>query len=302
MLKHRLVSGLLLGAMVPVLAFGAPPFVVLLFLVLIVVLGQHEFYAMLREGGLPVYSWLGILFGGLWVVATFLTAGYAGSCHLPFFGEAFSSVDPLKAEISVLTLAVLALITRSLWQRAERKPIEAVAGTFMGLLYVPFLFNFITRLAFQWGPALEVSRVTLTGGRLCLFLVIVVKMSDIGAYFSGRAFGKHKMFPRVSPKKTWEGAIGGVTASLAASLIFWLVSGQGRLGASLNISLVDAVLLGILLPVAGMVGDLCESQVKRASGAKDSSSLIPGMGGILDVLDSLLFGAPVLYLYVIWTV
>ena len=138
-------------------------------------------------------------------------------------------------------------------------------------------------------------RVNATGRMLIIYLGFVVKMGDVGAYFAGRAFGRHKLLPRISPKKTWEGLFGGIAASVITSLVFFLCAG-GRLGV-VAMSWCDALLLGALLPVVGGVGDMFESLLKRAAGAKDSGTIIPGMGGILDVLDSLLFGAPVLYAY-----
>ena len=143
------------------------------------------------------------------------------------------------------------------------------------------------------GPA--VRGIGATGMRLMLYLVLVVKITDIGAYTFGRLFGRHKMVPVLSPGKTWEGAAGGVVSALVASLVFIAVTG-GKFG-ELHFSMLDGVVLGVLLSVSGQVGDLCESFLKRICGVKDSGRSIPGMGGLLDVLDSLLFGAPVLYLY-----
>lgn len=136
-----------------------------------------------------------------------------------------------------------------------------------------------------------------TGRMMVLYLVGVVKISDVGAYFSGCTLGRHKLYPRLSPKKTWEGLAGGVISSLIVSLLFYVLAG-GRLGV-LHLGLIDALVLGCILPVVGVLGDLFESLLKRASGLKDSGSTIPGMGGLLDVFDSLLFGAPVLYAYAV---
>ena len=136
-----------------------------------------------------------------------------------------------------------------------------------------------------------------TGRMMILYLVAVVKMSDVGAFFTGRSLGRHKLFPRLSPKKTIEGLAGGIVSSVVVSLLFFWLTG-GALG-SIQFGLIDAIALGIILPIVGVFGDLFESLLKRAAGMKDSGTLIPGMGGVLDVLDSLLFGAPVLYAYVV---
>jgi phosphatidate cytidylyltransferase len=138
--------------------------------------------------------------------------------------------------------------------------------------------------------------VGMTGRMMVLYLIAVVKISDVGAFFTGRSLGKHKLFPRLSPKKTWEGLAGGVLSSLGMSLAFYWFT-NGALG-KVAFGLHDAIILGLILPIVAVIGDLFESLLKRAAGVKDSGAIIPGMGGVLDVLDSLMFGAPVLYAYV----
>jgi len=144
-----------------------------------------------------------------------------------------------------------------------------------GLLYVSLLFSYI----------IAVRR--LDHGLAWLWLVLTITWAgDTGAYFAGRAFGKHKLFERVSPKKTWEGFFGGLVAAIGLACAFkalWLP----------ELSWLDAALLGAVLDVVGVVGDLVESMFKRAFGVKDSGWIMPGHGGILDRIDSLLFTAPV---------
>ena len=132
---------------------------------------------------------------------------------------------------------------------------------------------------------------------MILYLIAVVKASDTGAYFTGRFLGRHKLIPRLSPNKTWEGLAGGFLFSLIVSLLFWWFAG-GQLGV-VSLRVWDAAILGVLLAGSGVIGDLVESMIKRNADIKDSGHLIPGMGGVLDVLDSLLFGAPVLYAYAV---
>jgi phosphatidate cytidylyltransferase len=132
---------------------------------------------------------------------------------------------------------------------------------------------------------------------LIFYLVIVVKSTDTGAYFTGRLLGKHKLFPKISPGKTWEGFVGGLLTAILASCLFSLYTGFS-LG-EVDFPLRNAAVLGLVLALAGVIGDMMESLIKRATGTKDSGSVILGMGGILDVLDSLLVGAPVLYLYIV---
>jgi len=127
------------------------------------------------------------------------------------------------------------------------------------------------------------------GGVLMVLMVIIVAAADIGAYFSGKAWGKHKLAPLVSPAKSWEGFWGGMAAVLAIALVLWSV-----LPAQLShLSLVSVLAICLITAVASVVGDLTVSMVKRESGAKDSGSLLPGHGGVLDRLDSLCGAAPV---------
>ncbi len=129
-------------------------------------------------------------------------------------------------------------------------------------------------------------------GVMWVFVALTIPWAgDTGAYFAGRAFGRHKMAPRVSPKKTWEGFAGGILTSIVGVLIVRAVEGQ-------TLGVVESVLLGGLLSASAVVGDLSESALKRAFGVKDSGWIMPGHGGILDRVDSLLFVAPLLYVYV----
>lgn len=137
-----------------------------------------------------------------------------------------------------------------------------------------------------------VSTRTLPGGEfLALFLAVVTWASDTGAYYVGTLWGKHPLMPSISPKKTVEGVIGGLLLAIAAALLahWWFVP---------QLSWSDAVLLGVLLTIAGLIGDLFESMIKRRTGVKDSGGILPGHGGMLDRIDSLLFTAPTFYYYV----
>jgi phosphatidate cytidylyltransferase len=128
------------------------------------------------------------------------------------------------------------------------------------------------------------------GEDLLMLLFLCVIATDTAAYYVGTAWGRHRLAPRVSPKKSWEGAIGGLLASVGAALL-------GHIWFYRRLTWVDAVALGLLLGLAAIAGDLAESVVKRATGAKDASNLLPGHGGLLDRADSMLFAGPVLYYY-----
>ncbi|MFC1580110.1 phosphatidate cytidylyltransferase [Thermodesulfobacteriota bacterium] len=133
------------------------------------------------------------------------------------------------------------------------------------------------------------------GNLWVFFLLAVIFLGDTGAFYFGRAFGKHKLYPSVSPGKTWEGAIGGLFSSLIAALVFFLFIPLYQWG-------VAIIGLTAALSIAGQIGDLAESVIKRTYGAKDSGSILPGHGGILDRIDGLLFSIPILYIYLSWSI
>ncbi len=286
MLKQRIISGVLLAGMCVAVANYLPSPACWLLLVGITALAQYEFYSMLDKAGLPVFRILGILSGAAVISATFWTIG----------PDAIQLAAGYRWENLVILATVMIVFVRQFPQKHNDRPIVTIAVTLLGVWYVAFLMNYLTRLAFGWRDAGMMHSVGPTGRMMIIYLVAVVKMSDVGAFFTGRSLGRHKLFPRLSPKKTIEGLAGGIVSSIVVSLLFfWLT--DGALG-KVHFGIHDAIILGILLPVVGVLGDLFESLLKRTAGIKDSGTLIPGMGGVLDVLDSLLFGAPVLYAYV----
>jgi phosphatidate cytidylyltransferase len=273
MLKHRLQTGFALGGAFLACVFFLPPLATLVVLLLAGGLALLEFYSFLDARGIPNFKMVGlysglILMGGTWVSIYYST---------PWKNDA----EPI-----LLFLATAAVYLRHLFRRIDDRSMIAMAGTLLGIFYVCFLFNFLVRLLTVWGD--------VTGRFLLLYLVIVVKCTDIGAYFTGCAIGRHKLIPNISPNKTWEGCIGGVVLGVAAGYVVYLLR---RHVAPPGMTAEDVFILGVLLAIAGILGDLVESLMKRAAGLKDSGTMFLGMGGILDVLDSLLFAAPVLYVY-----
>lgn len=176
--------------------------------------------------------------------------------------------------------------------------LQGVAFTVLGFVYIAVFFNFAARLLFITPDAFETpGRVGELGALLLLWLLAVTKFTDMGAYLTGSLVGRHKMIPHVSPAKTWEGFAGALFfAQLAACglpLLFPpllpVLGGWGH-----------AIALGFILALLAVVGDLAESVVKRALDAKDSGRVLPGIGGALDLIDSVCFTAPAMYFYLQW--
>lgn len=276
-LRHRLMTGTAVGALLVAAFMWAQTGLALLILAGLAAIGLREFYALLRAARIPSFDVIGTLAGIGIVAATWASLRW---------GRPDRGGD---ADLLALFVAFFAVFARQFHQRWNLRPLETMAGTLMGLLYVAFLMSFFVRILMGWGGG------TLQGRWLLFYMIAVVKGSDIGAYFTGCAFGRHKLIPRISPAKSWEGVFGGVAAAVAISLAAWAFS-DGRIG-PVRLHAADAVVLGALLAAVGIVGDLAESLLKRAAGVKDSGALLKGMGGLLDVLDSLLPAAPVLYFY-----
>ena len=199
-------------------------------------------------------------------------AGFAFTLTHSHFSFSLSELLVGTVLVAAVTLAISAASSEHRWN-------DAVV-ILLGLLYVGFPLSTV------------VSTRTLSGGEwLVLFLAVVTWASDSGAYYAGTLWGKHPLLPSISPKKTIEGVLGGLVLAVGVACLAqqWFTS---------ELSLADAVILGLLLTTAGLLGDLFESLIKRRTGVKDSGGILPGHGGMLDRLDSLLFTAPTFYYYV----
>ena len=251
---------------------------VLLMLVLSCV-GMLEFYGLVEKRELICFKYTGLLGGLLLMVGTFLNlTGHIGTQGSPARVNDF--------ETSFLILFVLGLCLRQFVSRSNTAGILAISTTLFGLMYVPWLLNFIQKINFFPG-------IADNGKYYVLYFILVTKFSDTGAYVVGSLIGKHKMIPRISPAKTWEGFGGAIVVSTGASLVFTHFLGDKMPG----MTPLHAIVLGVVLSSSAVIGDLIESLFKREAGVKDSGSFFPGIGGILDLLDSLLFNAPIMYLY-----
>lgn len=234
---------------------------------LIAVLTLREFYAMVERMGLDPFDRFGMTIAGVMMLAPYYLRDYVGPAEL-------------------LALAVVVFSVRILGEREPHNRVETLAWSLFGVVYVPFMLQFLVRILILDAPH---ERTGLVFG---IWLIAVSKFCDVGALLTGLAFGKHKMSPNISPKKTWEGAIGGVliSAGVGAAIAWgcrdWVPPHFTPLLAA-----------GIALPIAALaiVSDLIESIIKRRADTKDAGQTIPGIGGVFDLSDSLILTAPVGY-------
>ncbi len=251
--------------------------VFLIIMVLLAGAGLWEFYGLVEKCGQTCFKYCGLIGGMLLMAGTFFNLnGMLGMNNSPARVNDF--------ETSFLILFVLGLCVRQFVARSNTTGIVAISTTLFGLMYVPWLLNFIQKINFFRG---------VDGHFYLLYFVVITKFSDSGAYAVGSLIGKHKMIPRISPGKTWEGFGGAIVVSTIASLVFVHFAHE-KMPA---MNYVHAIILGVVLSATAVIGDLIESIFKREAGVKDSGRIFPGIGGILDLLDSLLFNAPIMYLY-----
>ncbi|MDZ4804773.1 MAG: phosphatidate cytidylyltransferase [Candidatus Eisenbacteria bacterium] len=265
-LVRRVVSGILLLPVVLLLVHrGGWPF--LLFIEAMVVLGSVEFFRMARHKGADPHHWLGVL---------------AAAALAALMYEGHNAASGLAVTIFFLLVLVLEL------QRGRPAgSVGNLGATVLGVFYVGWLgghLGLLRQMPRSMGAADEL------GARLVYFTLLITWAGDSGAYFVGRWLGRRPLFAAVSPRKTIEGSLGGVAASILAGLVggLWIVPMLG---------IRDSVLLGLVAGIVGPIGDLVESLLKRDFGVKDAGELIPGHGGVLDRFDSLFFVTPVVYYY-----
>ncbi|MBL7165239.1 MAG: phosphatidate cytidylyltransferase [Dehalococcoidales bacterium] len=282
MLKKRVITTLVIIPL-PVAAiwFGEPWFTALM--AVVAVLGVMEFYRLAVASRASPLACIGVVLTLLFIVSR-------NPNLLSFLAPRF---DP---GLLIPLLLMLAIALPMLWLLIRPRTGTAFvnwAWTLGGILYVGWLLSHL------------VSLRGMTDGMNWVFLVILANAaSDTTAFFIGRSFGRHRLAPRISPNKTWEGALAGVVGAMVFSLLFT----APRLFAATNPLYVEgfiywqALSLGLLVSVFGQLGDLAESLLKRHAGVKDSGGLLPGHGGILDRMDSIIFAGIVVYYYVVWVI
>ena len=275
MLKYRMMSGTVLVALLLCMVFTASAIGTIFFMALalfFVIASLSEFYSMCGKIDSPGYKAAGITAAALLVAIPAISA-YGGP------------EIPTDLIFALLIGSTFLLAFREADQpRAVRRAVVTLGG----FLYLGWMLSFIPKLYFLDGAGGD-------GRYLFFFLILVTKCGDIGGYFAGTATakrpgGNRKLVPRLSPKKSWEGLFGGIALSAIVGMI------MAHTIEEIGLSIGAAALLGLIFTIVGLAGDLAESLVKRAAGVKDSGSTIPGMGGMMDVIDSLVFVAPIFYL------
>ena len=233
-----------------------------------IALGLFEFFVLSKKLQLKPDTGAGFLGAtAIFVVSLFVTD---------------LSLNLLLNQIVIIGLTAGVLIAATLRGADFEKMISSTGATLLGVLYIALMGSHLvaTRVGFE---------ATLSSHLLSFFFLVLMG-GDAGAYYTGRAFGKHKLAPKISPGKTWEGVVGGIFAALAMATLshFWFFR---------ELPLKWALPLAFVMTIVGILGDLSESALKRGVGAKDAANILPGHGGFLDRLDSLLFNAPLIYYF-----
>ncbi|MDD5155836.1 MAG: phosphatidate cytidylyltransferase [Candidatus Omnitrophica bacterium] len=258
MLKNRIItSAILIIISITAIFFELPS---ALILTILIVASLYEFFTMLQKKGIGTYKYFGTLMGAVIPLSiTFrfeLTKGW---------------------ELLFMVLGFLFLILMQFKRKSNSGAIADISATIFGIFYISWFLSFLIKIRYMPG-----------GLGLLAALLLITKSGDIGAYLIGSRFGRTPFIPRISPKKSVEGAFGGLAFSILAALVSKPL---------LNLSYPHVILIGIGLNVLAQLGDLSESLMKRDCEVKDSGSALPGMGGFLDLMDSFLFSAPCFYFY-----
>lgn len=251
-------------AVVGVAIFHLPNWAFTLLAMAMVGIALWEYFAMAETKGFIVYKYFGVCIGMLIPFIVFIQKGLEG----------YFALEPF-----VIVIACLFTFVLQFTRRESSQALASIAVTMFGLLYISWSFSFFVRLKFMPNGAL-----------LAAFVILVTKMGDVGAYLIGSSLGRRNLIPRISPHKTVEGTIGGLVFSLVTAVLCGIYMPV--------FSLWHLIVLGLLLGVLAQVGDLAESLLKRDCGVKDSGSMLPGFGGMFDLIDSLLFTTPIFFFYV----
>ncbi len=265
MIKRTLSTTVLLSTIAWVI-FGAPLWIFGLVVAAFTGLALHEFFSMVERKGIFLYRTLGLIIGI--IIPLSILIGFESTKGW---------------ELALMVAALLMLFVLQLARSDSSQAIVGIGTVFFGIFYISWCFSFIGRLRI-----IDFSGVD--GRWLVAFLILVTKVGDMGAYVIGSKLGKHTLLQRISPSKTWEGLVGGLCCSLVAAYF------MGQQLAPV-VSMTHCLWLGLILGFVAQLGDLSESMIKRDCQIKDSGRVFPGMGGMLDLIDSLLFTSPIFYFY-----
>lgn len=262
MVNRRIITASLLGLLSVIALFYE--WLYLLVVIILIALGLYEFFTLIEKKGIPMYKYFGTVLGIIIPLSIYfrfeLTKGW---------------------ELLFITLALITLFILQFSRSENTHAVVGISTTMFGIIYIAWFFSFMIKI-----------RLLANGTALVGCLLLVTKGTDIGAFLIGTQWGKHSLLPRISPKKTMEGTLGGVCFGVLGAL-----ASKFFLPVLPIFSWSNMLFLGMALGLIGLLGDLSESLIKRDCATKDSSSLFPGMGGVLDVIDSLLFTAPAFYFY-----
>ena len=262
MLIKRIITSIITLAILAVVIFIMPVWALCLLCAVFIILGLIEFFGLAQKKGIFVYKYCGLLFGVLFPVS--------------FFLKKLTGIGPTDTQI--MAAAIITLFLIQFIRRDKSSAFMSIAVSLFGLLYIAWFFTFFIKLRFLANGPIWIS-----------FVILVSKFGDVGAYLIGNRFGRHSLIQRISPNKSVEGALGGFLFSILTAFVFGLFLP--------GLSVIHILILGICLGVLAQLGDLAESLIKRDAGVKDSGRIIPGFGGALDIIDSILFTAPFLYFY-----
>jgi phosphatidate cytidylyltransferase len=252
--------------------------------IVVTLVAQRELYGLIEDKGAHPITGLGLAAG-----AALPVVAYVGN-------EYHATV--------LMTVALLVAMILQLGRRQSTEALASISGTFFGIFYVGWLlshavvlreFHRVMLARYGESEAMQLGIVPDSGAFLLVFTLAVVVWSDAGAYFAGRAYGQHKLAPRISPGKTVEGAIGGVIGGTISGLVFKGLFELWWPELSQLIGWWAVAIFGVILSIVAIVGDLVESLLKRDAQVKDAGAVLPGMGGVLDRIDSPLLAIPVMY-------
>lgn len=275
---RRGFSTLLLWGIVATIFTSMQPLAYVGLVIALVIISTLEYFKMLHLADVKCFPRFGL----------FLALSYCGLASYYLLNGA-KDIPPALDAFAIFLAATGAFTLQLRYTIKGTEALLAVAVNLLGFVYIAYFFSFAARISFGL-PGIG----AVPGAYVLLWLLAVTKFTDMGAYITGSLIGKHKMIPKVSPAKTWEGFVGALFfAQLAGCGLFWLM--PDHLDA-LH-SWKHVIILGFLLALLAVIGDLAESVLKRSLNAKDSGKILPGIGGGLDLIDSICFTAPALWFY-----